>query len=149
MFFHKKIGRLRAKSAQSLPICWIFFRCVGFKPLRSVKIMKKHPWFYTKNFRLGNMKKARIYGLLRVNIHLVSPICIIAIKFAYQFITDIDLIAFTELGPSFSAASYRKMYSINKYNGINLVKRTFLPVLYLRKEAVCDIGYHTPRAAFR
>lgn len=48
-----------------------------------------------------------------------------------------------------SVFSYRKMYSINKYNGINLVKRTFLPVLYLRKEAVCDIGYHTPRAAFR
>ena len=35
------------------------------------------------------------------------------------------------------------MYSINKYNGINLIKRTFLPVLYLRKETVCDIGYHT------
>ncbi len=38
---------------------------------------------------------------------------------------------------------YRKMYSINKYNGINLVKRTFLPLFYLRKETVCDIGYHT------
>jgi len=36
--------------------------------------MKKHPWFYTKNFRLKSMKKARKYGLLRVSIHLVSPI---------------------------------------------------------------------------
>ena len=48
-----------------------------------------------------------------------------------------------------SVFSYRKMYSINKYNEINLAQRTFLPVLYLRKKAVCDIGYHTPRAAFR
>ena len=41
-----------------------------------------------------------------------------------------------------SVLLYRKMYSINKYNGVNLVKRTFLPVFYLRKETVCDIGYH-------
>ena len=36
--------------------------------------MKKHPWFYTKIFRLKNMKKARKYGLFEVSIHLVSPI---------------------------------------------------------------------------
>ena len=48
-----------------------------------------------------------------------------------------------------SVFSYRKMYSINKYNEINLAQRTYLPVLYLRKKAVCDIGYHTPRSALR
>mgnify|MGYP000549178933 CR=1 FL=1 len=48
--------------------------CRGFKSFQSVKIMKKHPWFYTKIFRLKNMKKARKYGLFEVSIHLVSPI---------------------------------------------------------------------------
>ena len=73
MFFHKK-SKPGAKSAQSLPFYLTIFICRGFKSFRSVKIMKKHPWFYTKNFRLKSMKKARKYGLLRVSIHLVSPI---------------------------------------------------------------------------
>ena len=72
-FFIKK-SKPGAKSAQSLPFYLTIFICRGFKSFRSVKIMKKHPWFYTKNFRLKSMKKARKYGLLRVSIHLVSPI---------------------------------------------------------------------------
>ena len=74
MFFHKKIGRLRAKSAQSLPICWIFFRCVGFDSLFFVKTGEKHPRFYIKIFCFLNIKKARKHGLFKVSIHLVSPI---------------------------------------------------------------------------
>ena len=72
--FFIKNGRPGAKSAQSLPFYLTIFICRGFKSLWSVKIMKKHPWFYTKIFRLKSMKKARKYGLFKVSIHLVSPI---------------------------------------------------------------------------
>ena len=67
--FFIKNGRPGAKSAQSLPFYLTIFICRGFKSLWSVKIMKKHPWFYTKIFRLKNMKKARKIGAAIRNVN--------------------------------------------------------------------------------